>query len=275
MKTAVLIQAHKNENYIRELALNNPSVRFYVHMDAKYPNKIQWIKNECIDNIYLIENPVSVYWGGSSQIFATLLLMKKAYSDKRNKFFHLISSECVPLKSFVEIENEWSMNENCQFIESHRDKNNEWRLKVRVPHSNTKYLRTFLGRCANKLFKVTTFVWDSIGLNPNNYFFGSQWFSVTRNFVEQVIDEDNEDFFKTFHNITCADEHAFAIFARTKYSNPNDIQDNNKRFIKFSGKSSPEYLSLDQVGGIKNLNSYWFCRKVRCNDLLKIIRQGK
>ncbi|HBB2671015.1 TPA: beta-1,6-N-acetylglucosaminyltransferase, partial [Escherichia coli] len=148
--------AHKNENYIRELALNNPSVRFYVHMDAKYPNKIQWIKNECIDNIYLIENPVSVYWGGSSQIFATLLLMKKAYSDKRNKFFHLVSSECVPLKSFVEIENEWSMNENCQFIESHRDKNNEWRLKVRVPHSNTKYLRTFLGRCANKLFKVTT-----------------------------------------------------------------------------------------------------------------------
>ena len=88
-------------------------------------------------------------------------------------------------------------------------------IKGSVPHSNTKYLRTFLGRCANKLFKVTTFVWDSIGLNPDNYFFGSQWFSVTRNFVEQVIDEDNEDFFKTFHNITCADEHAFAIFART------------------------------------------------------------
>ncbi|WP_250879437.1 hypothetical protein [Escherichia coli] len=30
------------------------------------------------------------------------------------------------------------------------------------------------------------------------------------------MDEDNEDFFKTFHNITCADEHAFAIFCTNK-----------------------------------------------------------
>ncbi|MCV2510231.1 beta-1,6-N-acetylglucosaminyltransferase [Leclercia pneumoniae] len=273
MNTAVLIQAHKNEHFIRQLALSNKDVRFYVHMDAKFQSKQTWLKEQNISNLYLVENPVSVYWGGSSQIIATLRLMEIAFTDERNKFFHLISAECAPLKRFDEIENEWMRNVNRQFIESHRDPSNEWRLKVRIPHSNTKYLRTFLGRCVNKMYKFSTFFFDRVRFDQSSYYFGSQWFSVTREFVEEVIDKTNRSFFNSFNNITCADEHAFAIFARIKYSRRSTIEDNNKRYIEFKGKSSPEYLTEANVKELKSGANYWFCRKVHEQELLKLLYQ--
>lgn len=270
MKTAVLIQAHKNENYIKSLALHNKEVRFYVHMDAKFPEKKKWLESQKMDNLILVDKTISVHWGGSSQIFATLKLMELAFSDMRNEFFHLISSECLALKEFSVIENEWMQDPDMQFIESHYDASNSWRLKVRVPHSDTRFLRTFIGRCINKLFKISTFFYDGVKIDPRYHYFGSQWFSVTRRFVGEVLDEKNNAFFESFRNITCADEHAFAIFARMNFSDSKNIKDSNKRFILFNGKASPEYLDINCINNLKSMDNIWFSRKYKEPTLLKL-----
>ncbi|WP_031520872.1 beta-1,6-N-acetylglucosaminyltransferase [Siccibacter colletis] len=275
MKTAVLIQAHKNECYIKSLAENNQGVRFYVHFDAKYPEKRNWLISQGLSNLKVIEDPVKVYWGGSSQVEATIRLLKSAYKDERNFFFHLISSECMVLKSFEDIEKEWMQYPDKQFIESHRDNKNEWRLRTRVPHSNTPFLRTFFGKCLNKCFKFKAFFYDSVSFGKENYYFGSQWFSVNRGFVHEVLDAyTTSGFFKKFHNITCADEHAFAIFSRTLYGKQENIVDCNNRYIKFSGKSSPDYIHKAMIEKLINQKKYWFARKIQEDKLKKYISNG-
>lgn len=275
MNTAVLIQAHKNEFYIKSLAENNQDVRFYVHLDAKYPEKREWLLSQGLKNINIINDPVKVYWGGSSQVEATIKLLKLAFEDERNVFFHLISSECIVLKSFQDIEKEWMRYPDKQFIESHRDKKNEWRLRTRVPHSNTPFLRTFWGRCLNKAFKIKAIAYDSVSFGKENYYFGSQWFSVNRDFVREVLHTYNTiDFFEKFHNITCADEHAFAIFSRKLYGNKNSVADCNNRYIRFSGKSSPDYIDPAVLVNLLKQDKYWFARKVKEDILVKYIRDG-
>ncbi|HHG8608515.1 TPA: beta-1,6-N-acetylglucosaminyltransferase, partial [Morganella morganii] len=87
METAVLIQTHNNAKYISTLAKRNPSVRFYVHVDNKTPLTYKEIEKNNISNLYLIKNRVDVYWGGSSQLIATLRLMMEAIKDSNNKYF--------------------------------------------------------------------------------------------------------------------------------------------------------------------------------------------
>ncbi|MTC70992.1 conjugal transfer protein [Providencia sp. wls1914] len=261
MKTAVLIQSHNNSRYICKLAEYFPSIRFYIHIDRKNTHDFNFIKEKKLSNIFLIEERINVFWGGVSQIKATLLLLNEAEKNKENHYFHLMSGECLPLTSFYEMEKEWDKTPHINFIESHIDNNNSWRLKVRVPHSDTKYLRTFIGKAFNKMLKYSTYIKKTTSFSNDEFYFGSQWFSITRNLVSHIVSADNEHFFDSFKNITCADEHAFQILSR-RIEEPCNIADNNKRFIHFKKKSSPEYLNESTLLKLDN-NKYWFARKVK------------
>ncbi|WP_166185578.1 beta-1,6-N-acetylglucosaminyltransferase [Providencia sp. M-8] len=271
MKTAVLIQSHNNSNYICNLARIFYDIRFYVHIDKKNSIDYDTILESNIENITLIKDRINVFWGGASQIYATLNLLKEAIKNPKNEYFHLMSGECLPLKDFKLMEQEWSKNPDINYIESHLDKKNEWRLKVRVPHADTKYLRTFLGKVFNKILKFSTYIYKSTNFNENYFYFGSQWFSINRNLAEKFIDKKNDSYFRNFENITCADEHAFQILARME-SEPANISDNNKRFIIFKKKSSPEYLTEETLLNIDR-NNYWFARKVKEKTLISQIKK--
>lgn len=271
LETAVLIQTHNNAKYICTLALKNPKVRFYVHVDKKKPLVFEEIKKNNIVNINLIDERVNVYWGGSTQLTATLKLMNEAIKNNKNKFFHLISGECLPLKSFEEIEKEWKQNPKLNYIESNKNSEYDWRLKTIYPHANTDYLRTLLGKVLTKILKLSSNILKLTNIDKNNYYFGSQWFSITRSTIEKIIFISNSsNFFLDFKYTTCADEHAFQILVR-KY-NVEYITNNNKRLINFAGNSSPIYLSKKTLIDEINKNNYWFARKVKENvaiDLLK------
>ncbi|WP_225902397.1 beta-1,6-N-acetylglucosaminyltransferase [Escherichia coli] len=261
METAVLIQTHNNAKYISTLAKRNPSVRFYVHVDNKTPLTYKEIEKNNISNLYLIKNRVDVYWGGSSQLIATLRLMMEAIKDSNNKYFHLISGECLPLKSFADIEAEWKLTPDTNYIESHRDPTYDWRLKALYFHTDTKYLRTPLGRVITKILKFSTIFFTTSKIDKNYYFVGSQWFSVTRSTINKFISiYTSTSFFSHFKYTTCADEHAFQILVRM-YGIDN-IADNNKRLIMFTDKSSPIYLSEKILQKNIEASNFWFARKV-------------
>lgn len=268
--TAVLIQAHNNPKYILKLALTNQDVSFFVHIDKKNEDAYLEIKRNNLNNIILIENRINVSWGGVSQIKATLRLLNTAYYYDEFTFFHLMSGECLPLRSFKSIESEWTLQPEVNYIESREHKGNEWRLRTMLPFSDTSFMRSFLGRVLKRMLRVFSKLMRTTSISPDFYFFGSQWFSVNRAAVSTILKiHEDENFFSNFENITCSDEHAFQILVR-KYGVDN-IADDNRRYIEFYGsKSSPEYLSCAKIDFARKKN-YWFARKVDENTMLDYI----
>ncbi|MDS0907512.1 hypothetical protein OSC03_10815 [Morganella morganii] len=265
--TAVLIQAHNNHKYIYELAKKNYDTYFYIHIDLKNDLSFNYLNNNKLPNIFLIKNRISVYWGGVSQINATLLLLREAHKNKNIYYFHLMSGECFPVKSFKEIETEWDNHKDDNFIESYIRPDNEWRVRTWIPFANTKYLRTIIGRITSRLLRYVSYLVTTSG-NNHPVYFGSQWFSINRTLVTSIIDiDDNTLFFRNYKQTVCSDEHAFQTCVRLY--NLSNIKNKNNRYINFKPKSSsPNYLTRDEIKKIIKTNNYWFIRKVNELDML-------
>lgn len=101
---AFLIIAHTEPALLRRLVrtLDASWVRFFVHIDKKVEIRPFQDALSDVPNATLIENRVSVYWGGWSQVQATLNLIQEAVDS--NEYFHrfaLLSGSCYPVKSNV------------------------------------------------------------------------------------------------------------------------------------------------------------------------------
>ena len=80
MKHCLLIQAHKDVGYFLEFARLNEQANVYIHIDKKSTD----IPTPVYKNVFIVKNPINVYWGGWSQVEATLLLSKTALLNKEN-----------------------------------------------------------------------------------------------------------------------------------------------------------------------------------------------
>ncbi len=102
MKIAALIQAHKKPELLQALArrLDTDLWNIYVHIDAKCdaaPFKA------VAKNAVFLDQRVKVYWGGFSQVAASLALLRTALADARNTHFYSMSGQCYPIKTDAEI----------------------------------------------------------------------------------------------------------------------------------------------------------------------------
>lgn len=211
-----MIQAHKNSKYICLLAKKNPDVNFYIHVDKKSKPTFDEISIQNISNITLLKERVNVYWGGYSQVIATLKLLSSALKNPNNQYFHFISGECFPIKSFNEIEQEWNASPENNYIESYINKKTNWRLKVSMPFTDTIFFRTFFGKLLNKTIKLSSYILKTSKIPTKNYYYGSSWFSINRRLAEFIIDISySTDFFDMFKKTPCCDERAFQILVRS------------------------------------------------------------
>lgn len=273
-----MIQAHNNIEFIKFLVENNKGVVFFIHLDNKLPIQPEfemYIKKQM--NSFLLEHKdrVNVYWGGDSQIQATLKLINAAYEIKTVKYFHLISGECVPLISFSDMEKRWDNFKDINFIECRKRDEVNWRLRIRMFYCNTFFTRTFFGRVSNKIHKLLGTMINFTKWDDNNYWYGSQWFSINRDLISKIIDAEGDiKYFKRFSYITCCDEHAFQCFI--KYIGCCNYTDENKRFIEFRNrKSSPEYITDVKFLEELSCQGYWFARKVTTDVAIDFIKGKK
>lgn len=272
--TAVAILAHNNINYIKLLAKSFSDIYFVVHLDFKAKIDSTLLVDEDIPNLYLLHERVPVFWGGFSQVEATLKLLEGILKVKTIKYIHLISGECYPLISFAEMESYWDQYPGRNFIESHDRPDNAWRVRTWMPHANTKHMRTFSGRVLKRILRLSSCLFNSSGISAYPYY-GSLWFSITRSLAEEIVSVNKKtSYFNKYKRITCSDEHAFAMFVRE--FNSLDVSNDNKRFIQFPpGASNPLYINIDDV--IKHNNSlevkYWFARKFTESSMLKRMKR--
>jgi len=279
MKTAVLIQAHSNLDYILLLIKQNKKIFFIIHFDKKFrvsERSLSDIKKN--DNVVVLEDidRVNVFWGGYSQLRATLNLINIANKIEGIELFHFISAECLQLLDFEAIYDEWLELGSKNFIECRKRISSEWRLKVKVYYSETKFTRTFIGRVFNRLHKIIGNKFNPCNWDDNLQWYGSCWFSLNKYMIDEISKCDMDyDYFDKFKYHPCVDEHALQVFAREKNI---EVTDNNKRMVLFKeNKSSPEYfndLTIEDLSSYRNLG-YWFLRKVHQNESMNLLANDK
>lgn len=280
-KHALLIQAHQDISYFIRLAKIQPNVNFYVHMDAKsrdFP-KIDLVN---LADFVLLSDRVSVRWGGFSQIEATLKLFETAFANEDNAYFHLVSGEDVVLQPFEVIEKQWQQRFDFQpMMTCEMAPQYAYRFIMDSPHADSDWQRQLTGKIITKLQQGVA----KIKPYHSPIYFGSQWFSVTREDWEKIVPFTNEysDFFR--HKLV-PDEHFFQTLICEKLTQQNQseqehsqqphsqknpanqlcLSNNNKRLIVFdkaiNNGNSPIYLDLLKLEQAK-FDGYWFARKVK------------
>ena len=260
-KHALLIQAHQDISYFIKLAKIQPNVNFYVHMDAKsdyFPDA----ETAQLANVFLLSNRVSVRWGGFSQIEATLKLFEKAFAYEDNAYFHLVSGEDVVLQPFEVIEKQWQQRFDFQaMMTCEMAAQYAYRFIMDSPHADSNWQRQLTGKIITKLQQGVA----KVKPYHSPIYFGSQWFSVTREDWEKIVPfiDEYSDFFR--HKLV-PDEHFFQTLITEKLTNQIRLSNDNRRQIIFdknvNNGNSPIYLDLLKLERAK-FDGYWFARKVK------------
>ena len=260
-KHALLIQAHQDISYFIKLAKIQPNVNFYVHMDAKsdyFPDA----ETAQLANVFLLKDRIKVRWGGFSQIEATLKLFETAFANEDNAYFHLVSGEDVVLQPFEVIEKQWQQQFDFQaMMTCEMAPQYAYRFIMDSPHADSNWQRQLTGKIITKLQQGVA----KVKPYHSPIYFGSQWFSVTREDWEKIVPFTDEysDFFR--HKLV-PDEHFFQTLITEKLTNQIRLSNDNRRQIIFdknvNNGNSPIYLDLLKLERAK-FNGYWFARKVK------------
>lgn len=260
-KHALLIQAHQDISYFIKLAKIQPNVNFYVHIDAKsdyFPDA----ETAQLANVFLLKDRITVRWGGFSQIKATLKLFETAFAHEDNAYFHLLSGEDVVLQPFEVIEKQWQHQFGFQAMMSCEiAPQYAYRFIMDSPHADSNWQRQLTGKIITKLQQGVA----KVKPYHSPIYFGSQWFSVTREDWEKIVPFTDEysDFFR--HKLV-PDEHFFQTLITEKLTNQIRLSNDNRRQIIFdknvNNGNSPIYLDLFKLERAK-FDGYWFARKVK------------
>lgn len=257
-KHCLLVQTHQDIRYFIKLAKCHPHVNIYVHMDKKADN-FPPAETADLPNLFLLKNRIAVYWGGYSQVQATLALFKTAFANPENQFFHLISGEDVLLQDFNLIEKNWQIQNfaimmTCQIAPQYG-----YRLAFDTLHADTHWQRTFWGKVLTKLYQATAKIFPY----SKSVYFGSQWFSVTRDDWAKILPFIDE-YSQFFKRKLVPDEHFFQTLVKEKTD--INIANDNQRLIIFDKKvnngNSPIYLDFAQLKQAQQ-DGFWFARKVK------------
>jgi len=215
VKIAYLIIAHNNFQHLNNLisTLNNQQVDFYIHFDKKVKTlpDLSFYKN-----LTILEKRFSVNWGGFSLVDATIELIKVSYNNKQYERFILLSGADYPIRDNQYILNFFEENQVTNYINTQRILSDD----KRIDRLNYYYLE---GKGNNKIVDVfRTILTQSMKLfnikrrfpslyNSYTLHFGSQWWSLNKEFIEYLITflEENNTFVKFYRNSLIPDEMFF------------------------------------------------------------------
>lgn len=203
---AYLILAHKNPNQLRKLIemLDSPQNDIFVHIDSKAADfKQEMFKGICKNSsLVILPERIKVNWGGVSIMRAELALLKSATSKEKYDYYHLLSGMDLPIKSQEEIHSFFDRHKGKEFINLWKFKKSNlsrFRYFTIFPEGESKF-RT---RIINHIFKGLQMA-VGFRINKNvDFYFGSQWFSITDDLARYVVSKEEwlERVFR--HTSTC------------------------------------------------------------------------
>lgn len=196
-KHAYLIIAHKNDVCFQTLLELIDDVRndVFIHMDKKCKdydiNDVQ--KKMHFSRVFHIKRK-DVTWGGASQIWTEINLLRKATSVYNYQYYHLISGQDLPIKTQNYIHHFFDLNNGKEFVHFQHSNFDKTGARGRV---NTYHLlQEFIGRDSKKYISVLNNyilqIQKYLGINRNKdvtFYKGANWFSITDAFARYVVDQ--------------------------------------------------------------------------------------
>lgn len=244
---AYLILAHKNLSQLRKLIelLDDQRNDIYVHVDLKvsdfYPEEWKNIVNK--SSLTFLNDRINVNWGGVSIMRAEISLLKAAAANGKYDYYHLLSGMDLPLKTQDEIHSFFDDNLGKEFInlwEFKKSTLSRFRYFTIFPEGEAKF-RT---RIVNHIFKGLQMA-VGFRINKNvNFYFGSQWFSITDDLARYVL--SNEDWLENVfrHTSTCDEIFLPTLVCNSEFKErlfiPEPVESNrgstlgNMRFIDWT-----------------------------------------
>jgi len=230
MTHAYMILAHNEFPLLARLvsALDYPCNDIYIHIDKKVGDEIfAQVKSELEGmvkqaSVAFIDR-VEVSWGDFSMVQAELLLLREA-SRAHHDYYHLLSGVDLPLKPHSEIVRFFEENAGKEVLQgfcfpprSAAQIASRLRLRYYYPFQHTvghNYLRP-LGLLQWFLLLLQALVGvNRLRRQPKEIYKGSQWFSVTHDFVLDLLAfYSREENLKPYRHTMCADEIFLQMFA--------------------------------------------------------------
>lgn len=277
MRHAYLILTHNNEDILQSLLsyIDDSRNDIFIHIDKKsdFNGKTQKVKKS---NLYILPRRFDARWGDFSLVEAELELLKTANINAKYDYYHIISGVDLPIKSQDYIHAICDESNKLEFIGIAEATNEElqWRSGHYFLFSREFKSKNLATRMIRQIFLRLQ---DLLGYKRNNDIElkkGSQWCSITSDFVEYLLDHEDE-IRRRFHNTYCPDE----VFIQTlcwnspfKYRicNPEDEFDSCRRFIKWNN-GTLEPIQVSDARALSESNR-WFARKVERLDDMEEIR---
>ena len=190
---AYLIIAHNNFSILKKLIqmLDHVCNDIYIHID-KNVNDFAFDYYESIPSkarVYFTER-IHISWGDYSMVNAEYILLKKAHENQINyNYYHLISGVDLPLKTADELVEFFGDAYPKEFVHFAKNMNS-------IELSRIKHFHFFPGRrnLFNRLMtKAEQIIQTLVGVNRVKNIKvarGSQWFSITDDFVQYLIDNE-------------------------------------------------------------------------------------
>lgn len=214
MNIAYLIPVHNNPKHLERLvgALQYPDCDFYIHIDKKTKVHFKKISQK---NVYYLKNTISVFWGGYSQVEATLRLLKTAVKTKKYDYFILISGVDYPVRSNKFIHTFFKQNKETEFINfCTMPENNKGFDRL----ENINFDGSDIGTL-NHLFNILQNILKKLPIKrkfPEQYsnmthYGGSTWWALSGNCVSYILNfiDRNPEFVNFYKHTYNADEMFF------------------------------------------------------------------
>lgn len=279
---AYMIICHTNFDQLGLLLeiLDDRRNDIYLHIDKK-------AKGYSVDSIrahvkkagFTVIRPMSVSWGGDSQIKVEIRLLKEATKTVHG-YYHLISGMDLPLKTQDEIHRFFDAHEGVDFVAMEKENlhniNKDFLYRVdyyylfqnrikgkkdgRLADIQKKHLRrqNKRGVCRSK----------KSGLD---FVMGSNWFSITHRTAVYVLGA-YQKYRRSFRYTICADEVFLqTLVAASPYT--DSVEDNNLRMIDWFRGNPYTYREEDFESLMNAPSDKMFARKFDERTDAKIIRK--
>lgn len=118
MKHAYLIMAHNNPKVLKVLLemLDDERNDIFLHIDKKSSLLAQNTFSVNQARLFILENRISVFWGGYTQVQAEMLLFRESNKHGPYLYYHLLSGVDLPIKSQEYIHDFMEKHKGKEFI---------------------------------------------------------------------------------------------------------------------------------------------------------------
>ncbi|MDO4737944.1 MAG: beta-1,6-N-acetylglucosaminyltransferase [Bacteroidales bacterium] len=287
MKHAIMIMAHKNAVQLKRLAaffVKNCDV--FIHIDQKSLITKEEISDiQSLPQVKRVLQTHSVHWGGTSVLDCEMNLLKVAYEESDADYFHLISGQDYPVRPLSYFLDFFEKNSGKVFIQYTHLPHPRWENNT---FSRFQYYYPY--DYASEKAHPRHWVWEQVkaqqekGIKrpiPDEFdhlYGGSQWFSITREATQILLDYTNTK--PAFYNkmwMTFAPEESYITTVLVNLIDKEKIENSNYRYIRWKNENGnrPANLSSEHFFHLLS-NEYLFARKIEypvSEPLLELIDQ--